>query len=61
MFHKKLCDQTSQKSDPIDYNGEQNLMVCHTRPDLVYLLQGVNVVTCLVSGRFKEWRPQAGP
>ena len=28
------------KSDPIDYNGEQNLVVCGTRQDLVYLLQG---------------------
>ena len=24
----------------IDYNGGQNLVVCHTCPDLVYLLQG---------------------
>ena len=29
------------KNDPIDYNGEQNLVVCCTRQGLVYLLQGV--------------------
>ena len=43
IFHKKLCDQRPQKSDPIDYNGEHNLVVCQICQDLVYLLQGVDV------------------
>ena len=43
-FSQEILWPEATKSDPhpqIDYNGEQNLVECHTHQDLVYLLQVV--------------------
>ena len=39
-FSQEIVWPEATKSDPIDYNGEQNLVVCHTHQHLVKLLQG---------------------
>ena len=40
-FSQEIVWPEATKNHTVDYNGEQNLVVCRTRQDLVYLLQGV--------------------